>query len=268
MNGVDSQIDNFSSWHPRTVAQALAEGAELLSYSGVESPRLDAELLLCEALGVKRERLYVNYESALARQSGSNYASLLKRRREREPMAYILGHREFWSLDFRVTPDVLVPRPETEVVVEEALDQLANLEKVLKPSRPKPGFRILDLGTGSGAIAVSLAKERNDLEIWATDLSSAALEVARFNAQKHGIQEQIQFCRGDLFEPVARQKGFFHLIVSNPPYVNQQEMSDLSREVGWEPRLALDGGQDGLDFYRRIISQAHRYLVEGGVVTM
>jgi release factor glutamine methyltransferase len=179
-------------------------------------------------------------------------------------VAYITGRREFWSRDFLVTPAVLVPRPETELLVEtvvglyEAESQISDLK-----------LRILELGTGSGAIAVTLAKEIGGAEIWATDISSEALEVARSNARRHGVEEQIRFLAGSLFEPLRDRPSFFDAIVANPPYVRRDDLATLPRDVrDFEPRLALDGGPDGLDFYRRIIPEAGRYLAAAGFVAV
>ena len=268
MSSVESQISGLSHSTPVTVAQALLKGTGMLFQLGMESARLDTELLLGTALGCTREHLYVNYESTLDPADYERYLSLLLRRAQWEPMAYITGHREFWSLDFMLTPAVLVPRPETEILVEEALRQLESLEREGRPSGTKSKFRILDLGTGCGAIAVSLAKERNDLEIWATDVSSSALEIAQSNSQQHGVKEGIRFIHGELFEPLEGKMGYFDGIVSNPPYVNRREMANLPQEVQWEPRLALEAGPDGLDPYRLIIPHGHLYLKDQGFLAL
>lgn len=245
-----------------TVRQALREGAEFLSRMGAESARLDAELLLGMALGCPREKLCLNHEMALGFPVKDLYCSLLERRARREPLSYIVGRREFWSLEFYVAPEVLVPRPETEMLVEVTL----GLAKELNKNHP---IKILDLGTGSGAVAVSLAKELGDVEIWATDLSARCLEVARSNALRHGVEEKIHFLQGDLFDPVKGQLNFFDMVVSNPPYVRRRELKNLPPEVReWEPKAALDGGEDGLDFYRRIMAEGHLYLVDGGFVVL
>ncbi|MBI3001848.1 MAG: peptide chain release factor N(5)-glutamine methyltransferase [Deltaproteobacteria bacterium] len=244
-----------------TVRTALREGAEFLAGLGVPGARLDVEVLLCRVLGCGREKLYVAFESILGAGAMKQFHSLLRRRAQREPISYITGHREFWSLDFDVTPQVLVPRPETELLVEVTLGILA------KKGSPA---RILEIGTGSGAISVSLATERTDAEIWATDLSGSALEVARINARRHKVEKQIHFLQGDLFAPLGKRGfGFFGLVVSNPPYVPSAEIERLAREIHhWEPRLALDGGADGLDCYRRILGEAHRYLTEPGFLVL
>lgn len=245
-----------------TVREALRDGAEFLSRMGVDSVRLDAELLLGKALGCAKERLYLDYEVGIEAPVKDLYFSLLQRRVRREPIAYITGEREFWSLDFLVTPEVLVPRPETELLVEVTLE-------LVKKSEGNHPVKILDLGTGSGVVAVSLAKEIDDVEMWATDLSARALKVARTNAMRHGVEEKIRFLPGDAFGPVRGQTDFFNVIVSNPPYVRRGELGSLPLEVReWEPKLALDGGIDGLDFYRSITTEAPRYLAEGGFLVL
>jgi release factor glutamine methyltransferase len=244
--------------------QALRDASAVFSAAGIDSARLDAELLLTEALGVERGKLYLNRETSLDPRALERFNSLVSRRMCGEPVAYITGRREFWSRDFLVTPAVLVPRPETELLVEVALGLFAAEFQI-----SDLGLRILDLGTGSGAIAVSLAKEIAGAEIWATDISSEALEVAASNARRHGAEESIHFYRGDLFDAVAGQSGLFDVIVSNPPYVRRDEFAALPRDVrDFEPRIALDGGADGLDFYRRIVGQAARHLTARGFVAL
>lgn len=246
---------SFRAPGPR-VADVLRRAAAGLSEAGIDTARLDAEVLLMEALGWSREDLYRNPEAELQEFQAARFQGLAARRRRGEPAAYITGSREFWSLDFRVTPDVLIPRPETEHLVQTVLDLLAE--------RPGPR-RVLDLGTGSGAVAVALAKERADLEVWATDMSAAALRVARANAQQHGVAGRVHFGEGDLFAPVRGREGFFDVLASNPPYVPRGEMVRLQREVrDWEPAAALDGGVDGMDCYRRIAREGARYLRPGG----
>lgn len=249
---------------PPMLGETLRAAAALLSRAGIESARLDAELLLAEAVGCERGRLYLRYDTALGAREADLFRSLLARRMNGEPVAYITGRREFWSLDFIVTPAVLVPRPETELLVETAIGLFAAEAEI---SNLK--LKILELGTGSGAIAVSLAKEIEGAEIWATDISAPALEVARANARRHGVEGNIRFLEGDLFDPVRERAGFFDVIVSNPPYVRRGELASLAREVrDFEPRIALDGGADGLDFYRRIVAQAPRYIAAHGSVVV
>jgi len=244
-----------------TVSAALKDAAARLAAAGIESARLDAELLLAEALGIERGRLYLSYDRALDDGAVARFRSFVARRASSEPVSYIVGRREFWSLDLVVNPAVLTPRPETELLVEAAL-AFARRRLV------KDGWlRILDVGTGSGAIAVALAQEIPGAETVATDVSSEALEVARSNARRHSVERKIRFLAGDLFAPVAEM--VFDLIVSNPPYIRRSEIAALPRDVrDYEPRLALDGGADGLDYYRRIAREAPRYLSDGGFIAV
>jgi release factor glutamine methyltransferase len=215
-------------------------------------------------LGVERSKLYLNRETSLDPSALERFNSLVSRRMSGEPVAYITGRREFWSLEFLVTPAVLVPRPETELLVEVAVRRVADEFRIVGRK-----LRVLDLGTGSGAIAVALAKEIGGGEIWATDISPDAIEIARANARRHGVEEKIHFLAGDLFEPVNDHTDFFDVIVSNPPYVRRVEFVALPRDVrDFEPRIALDGGADGLDFYRRIVGQAARHLTVRGFVAL
>ena len=183
---------------------------------------------------------------------------MLERRAAREPLAYITGNKEFWSLDFIVTPAVLIPRPETELLVDLALDCAREL-----PSRQR--IKILDIGTGSGAIAVSLAKHLPESEVWAVDISAASLRVAEANAKRHNVAERIRFLQGDLLDALDQVGATFDLILSNPPYVRSAELAGLAPEIrDWEPRTALDGGVDGLDYSRRLIGAAPSHFNEGG----
>ncbi len=242
------------------VADVLQRTAARFREAGVDAPRLDAELLLMETLGWSREDLYRNPEGELQESHAERFESLVSRRVRGEPVAYITGSQEFWSLDLRVTPHVLIPRPETEHLVETVLDFLA--------SRPDP-CRVLEVGTGSGAIAVCLAKESARAEVWATDVSAPALDVARENARRHGVERRIHWLRGDLLAPVRGLPGCFDVLVSNPPYVPNGEIPRLQRDVrDWEPALALDGGADGMDFYRRIVRDGVRHVRQGGLLAV
>jgi release factor glutamine methyltransferase len=204
---------------------------------------------------MEKAALYLNIDTALNVEQEQRFRELLLRRARREPVAYITGRKEFWSLEFIVTPDVLIPRPETELLVEVVL------ERAMRYAH-ESSLKILDIGTGSGAIAICLAKELPHARITAVDISGAALKIARENSERHGVANRIEFGRGDLFEPVA---GQFEFIVSNPPYVRREELSMLPAEIlDREPLAALDGGIDGLDYYRRIIAEAYQYLEPGG----
>jgi release factor glutamine methyltransferase len=242
--------------------EALRSGALSLAQAGIPSARLDAEILLAHALGWKREQLMGAPNAPLTGAQRDNYSDLLRRRLEREPVAYILGRQEFWSLDFQVAADALIPRPETERLVEMALETAAKFS-------PARSLRILDIGTGSGAIAVSLAKELPAARIVATDVSDRALAIARANARRHRVEDRMQFLRGDLWAALNGAAEMFDLIVSNPPYLRSGEIDGLEPEVSrWEPRGALDGGLDGMEFYRRIAARAHGYLAPGGALAL
>lgn len=246
----------------KSARQFLLEAGRKLARAGVVTARLDAEVTLAHALGTTREQLVAAPNLYLSGSDIRRCEEFLCRRSAREPLAYITGRQEFWSLEFYVTPDVLIPRPETERLVEIALD-------CAREGTQDRTIKVLDIGTGSGAIAVSLAKDLPNAVVWATDISVAALKVADGNAQRHGVAERIHFVHGDLFAPVNGVPGGFDLIVSNPPYVRNAEIDTLQPEVSrWEPRGALDGGAEGLDFYRRIAAQAHVYLAQRGVVAL
>ena len=228
----------------------------LLESSGVESPRLDAECLLASLLGRDRLHLYAAAEERMPLPVFEVYRALLGRRQAREPLAYLTRTREFWSLSFAVTPAVLIPRPETETLVETALARLSELQAPI----------IADIGTGSGAIAVAVAKTLPHSRLYATDISSRALDVARENAARHGVLERITFLQGDLVEPLLCLGLAHHcdLMVSNPPYVATKELGGLPPEVRYEPLEALHGGPDGLDVHPRLIRGASTLLRPGG----
>ena len=233
-----------------SVAQLLRESTQILKSSS-QSARLDAELLLAHALGWDRSRLYGDGDSEVRGEVAEHFLSLIEERRAGRPVAQMLGSREFWSIKLSVTPDTLVPRPETELLVECCLN-------LLDADRPA---RVLELGTGTGAIAIALATERPQLKIVATDFSEPALAVARYNAASYGL-ERIDFRFGDWLSPVADEQ--FDLIVSNPPYVPDQEWMLRKYELGYEPSIALRGGRDGLMAITRIVEAAPEYLVPGG----
>jgi len=243
-----------------TVLELLNWSTNCLEDYQIENPRLNAELLLARSLNLSREGLFMNLHDQLQEREKEALERLIQRRISGEPLQYILEHQEFWSIDFKVDTRVLIPRPETELLVEQSLLILSETRFKRKPS-------VLEIGTGSGAIAIALAKERKDTFLVATDFSRDALKLAKENAKSVGVQHQIEFVNGDLFEPfrVLIKKGPFDLILSNPPYINRHEIHALAKEVkDYEPILALDGGGDGLEFYRRIISQVHFYLERGG----
>ena len=236
----------------------LADGH--LAARGVESSRLDAELLLAHALGIGRVELYTSYDRPLTAIEVDRFRELLRRRAARELAAYIVGTREFWSLALEVDRRVLIPRPETECLVEAALRAI----RAMAPARNGGGLRVLDLGTGSGAIAVALASEIAELTIVATDVSEAALEVAPKNASSHGVADRIEFRQGDLFGAL-RDDERFDAVVSNPPYCKSAEVAAMEPELReWEPAGALVSGRDGMDASARIIDGAAGFLVPDG----
>ncbi len=241
-----------------TILKLIRWTDERFRKEGFASARLDAEVLLAITLGVDRVKLYTHFDQPVRAEELARFKEMIQRRLKREPIAYITGRREFWSLSFRVTPDVLIPRPETEILVAEPLRVLSSWT----PAEGRP--QILEIGTGSGAISIALATEISSAALVATDVSEKALAVAAENAAHHQVDHCIQFLLGDLFSPLKRGTRF-HLILSNPPYISQEQFPGLPPEVrDFEPRLALDGGKDGLDFYRRFFSQVGEFLFPGG----
>ena len=236
-----------------TLAHLLAAGERALAACGVDTPRLDAEVLLADALRLGRTALYARLADTPSAARQAAFRQRLIRRARREPIAYITGKQEFWSLEFAVERDVLIPRPETELVVEIGLG--------LFGSHATDAPRIADVGTGSGCLAIALAKELPRARFWAVDRSLAALTIARRNARRHGVAARIGLWCGDLLDAAAGRSAF-DLIVTNPPYVATPSLdraAGLAPEVrDWEPRGALDGGSDGLDFYRRLLGRGSR----------
>lgn len=248
-----------------TVAKLLSWTEKYFDRLGMASPRLDAELLLAHALSCVRIDLYTGYEQLVEEQERVLFRGFVARRASFEPVAYILGKREFFSLDFDVGPKVFIPRPETETLVDRVLAVLR--EKEAGGESP----RILDLGTGSGCIAVSLAHELRNAQVTAVDISPDALELARKNAVRHDVADRIRFLTGDLFEPLQREgtSERFDVIVSNPPYVSPLEYEGLMRDVrDFEPELALldRRDHDGLGYYRLIAQGARECLRDGALL--
>lgn len=240
-----------------TVQRVLGWMTGDLSALGVSSPRLDSELLLSHALGCDRVRLYMDMQRPLDRDELTAVRALVQRRRRREPVAYILGQREFYMRPFAIDSAVLVPRPETEVLVDRALEAL-----------PSGAARALDLCTGSGVVAITLALERPVLEVDATDISDAALEVARRNAERHGVPDRVRFHAGDLFGALAEPRRYA-LLTANPPYVRDDEWSALAPEITQhEPRTALLAGPDGLYVIKRLCAEADAWLEPGGALLL
>ncbi len=249
-----SQPSSTPSAQPWTIRRVLEWTTGHLQKNGSETPRLEAEILLAHARKCKRIELYTNYDLELTDAVRATMRDLVNRRAKREPVAYLVGYREFFSLEFHVTADVLIPRPETETLVMEAI----------AVAKPLPTPAVLDLCTGSGCVAVAITKHCPTATITATDISPAALTIANENAARHKVIERVSFHEGDLFAPLASDQ-LFDVIVSNPPYIPSAEIATLDADVQqYEPRLALDGGGDGLDIIRRILVDAKAYLEPGG----
>ena len=239
-----------------TIGSMLKWSEQYFGSHGAETPRLDAEVLLSHLLGEKRIYLYVHFDQPLTADELAKYKELVKRRTSGEPVAYICGEKEFMGLAFKVTPSVLVPQPDTETLVEAAIERL----------RGKNSPRIADICTGSGAIAIALAHYLPESSIVATDISADAVSIAKENAETLGLSERVQFFEGDLLAPLTGET--FDAIVSNPPYIPDADIESLPREVRAEPRLALDGGADGLDFYRRLLGESATLLNDGGFLAV
>jgi release factor glutamine methyltransferase len=256
---------------PMELRGALRTGISQLREKQVASYTLAAELLLLHVLGRDRAWLYAHPEEPIDSQQLETFLSLISRRGNGEPTQHLTGKQEFWSLEFDVTPDVLIPRPETEHVIEVALDRLALRE--LRAGRPQKtngeGFLIADIGTGSGCLAIALAKELPAATIYATDISPAALVVAHRNAVAHGAEKRIRFLESDLSQPLAADganESAFDLVVSNPPYIPSRDANTLAREVrDHEPAVALYGGDEGYELYAGLIALAERHLKPGGI---
>jgi release factor glutamine methyltransferase len=243
-----------------TIQRLLTWVTDYLTQKGVDSPRLSAELLLSNVLGLKRIELYTQYNKVVAQEQLDRLRDLVKRAGQHEPVAYLVGRTEFYSIEFEVTPDCLIPRPETELLVQRSIEFL----------RKRTGPQLVcDLCTGSGVIAVAIAKNVPDAKVVATDISEAALAVAARNIEKHKLAERIELRHGDLFDPLVPQLDQFDLIACNPPYVSAAEYEALDRNVkDYEPRIALYAGQDGLDLYRRIAEKVDQFLKPDGLLLL
>jgi release factor glutamine methyltransferase len=242
-----------------TIRQAIRDAERRLGQKGFSSPGLDAEILLAFCLGMERTGIFRDMDRPVAPWEMQSFSDLVERRLRGEPVAYIVGRKEFWSLDLKVSPAVLVPRPETEILVQVVLDTARRLGTAAP--------RILEIGTGSGAISIAVASEWPGAEITVTELSAAALEVARENVKKLlGQESRIAFVQGDLYEGA---EGVFDIVCSNPPYISDAEYATLAREVAlYEPREALVAGPEGTEFHRRIAEGARDRLKPGGWLVM
>jgi release factor glutamine methyltransferase len=243
-----------------TVRRLLEWTTPFFTRKGVDSPRLSAELLLAHVLSVPRIKLYTDYERVLAPEQLDAYRDLVKRAADEEPVAYLTGRAHFFNLEFEVSRDVLIPRPDTETLVENAIQLLRKEAGFEKP-------RILDLCTGSGCIAAAIAHNIKDAVVTATDISERAVAIARKNLERLGLAERVIVEQGDLFEPLTKMvdRQPFHAIVANPPYIATGKIPALDRSVrDYEPMSALDGGPDGLAVHRRILIAAPQHLISGG----
>ncbi len=250
---------------PWTVQRLLAWTREHFQRNRIESPRLCAEILLAHALQCERIRLYTRFEEVPGEEALTRFRALVREAAAGRPIAYLIGTKEFFSLPFEVTPDVLIPRPETEILVERTIDLVRKSAPLVRS--------ILDLGTGSGCIAVSLARHLPEVRLSASDVSPPALELARRNAKRHGVAERIEWRAGDLFAPWRDGESgaptMFDAIVSNPPYVATAPGTPLAQDVrAFEPHVALFAGPDGLDLIRRIAAEAPAHVAPGGHLLM
>ena len=236
----------------------VQKGIQQLEQAGVDAPRKDAELMLMQAWDVSQTDLIIRGQDEVPEDVVSQFNQLLERRLKREPLAYILGKKAFWKDEFIVSEDVLVPRPETEHLIEMVLKYRPNQQQ---------NYMMADMGTGSGCIAVTLAKEYTSSEVMACDISDKALAIAKSNAGRLGVLERMGFYQGDLYQALP-DGAQFDVIVSNPPYVSQDEMHDLEAELSFEPRFALTDEADGLSLLKQLLDDAHVYLKEGGLLVL
>lgn len=241
-----------------TIINLLQRTTSFFDSQGIESPRLDAELLLAAALGMTRIDLYLRHDQPLDSDELDRYRDLVKRRKNREPVAYILGEKAFWTLDLAVGPGALIPRPETECLVEAVL-------AFLKDRDAQASGRFLDLGTGSGAIALALAQSCPAARGAAVDASLGALALADANRRRHHLEDRVALLAGNWLDSFSPVKARFDVIVSNPPYIPSAQIDLLQPEIArYEPRAALDGGADGLDCIRHLVARAAAFLAPGG----
>jgi release factor glutamine methyltransferase len=241
-----------------TVRDALDWTVEHFERKGIDGPRRSAEWLLSAATGLSRIELYAHFDRPLSEGERAAYRASIERRAAGEPLQYVTGEMPFRHIVLKVRPGVFIPRPETEVLVDEVLTALEGVEDPI----------VVDLCTGSGAIAVSVAHERPDARVYATEIVPETAEVARENAERCGVADRVTVLTGDLFGPLpAELRGNVHAVASNPPYIPTPDLADLPAEVGgFEPRVALDGGADGLETVRRIVADARSWLVPGGAL--
>lgn len=242
-----------------TIGKILKWTEEYFAKAGIDTPRLDGEVLLCHVLNKERIHLYVHFDQPLNPSELAQYKEYIRQRVRHKPVAYIVGHKDFMGLDFKVTEDTLIPRPDTEILVEAVISRLK--------TTGDNGGTIADIGTGTGAICLSLLNYLSSLKAVTVDISEKALEVARDNAQRLGLSDRIEFFQGDLLEPIKNRK--FIAIVSNPPYIPEGDIAGLEPDVkDFEPVSSLAAGADGLDCYRRLVAEAGELLEDGGFLAM
>ena len=245
------------------IRHALRWGVVCLNDSGVDTPKLDAEVLLMHSLNIDRNKLYLLSDTILNLKQKERYRECIERRSKREPVAYITGHKEFRSLDFKLTKAVLVPRPETEILIDETLEEYG------KKKDKRSLTKILELGTGSGIVAVSLAKEIEHIKLVATDISLEILQLAQKNAHLHNVDDKISFFVGDFLKAIKHKRNPFDFIVSNPPYLSKSDWEHAQPEIReHEPPDSLFGGEDGMDFYRTIIPETSSLLCKDGCLIL
>ena len=241
------------------IKEVLANTEKYFKKNNIDNPRLDAEVLLAELLDMERIKLYVNFDYPLKDDEITKYREMIKLRAKRIPVAYIIGHKEFMSLDFYVNKNVLLPRPETEILVEYLIDYFdeKDMEKI----------NIVEVGTGSGAIIVSLGHYLKNSRILGIEIDKKAIEVTRKNIERYSLDDRLKVSQGDLLNPlIKREIKNLDLVVSNPPYISEKEMETLPPEVKKEPKKALYGGKDGLKFYKELIPQARQVLKDEGMI--
>ncbi|MGA7564252.1 MAG: peptide chain release factor N(5)-glutamine methyltransferase [Desulfobaccales bacterium] len=267
------KADSQPAW---TIVELLRWTTAHFTEKGVSEPRASAEVLLAHVLNLSRLGLYLHYDQPLSTEELARFKALMLRRRQGEPVAYLTGHKEFWSLDFKVRPGVLIPRPETEILVASALEaartmvglELGVREPRISASGEETALWGLEVGVGSGAVVVALARELPQMAWLALDLSETSLSVARDNARRHGVADRLRLLRGDLLTGL-HPGPHFALVVANLPYVPRAQWEKLPREIrDYEPQQALRGGEDGLELIRTLAQEAHRYLRPGGCLAL
>jgi release factor glutamine methyltransferase len=246
-----------------TILEALIRATEILRENKIDNPRSTTEIFLSSVLNLKRVELYLNKDRILTQQENEKFNSYLQQRISGKPIQYVTGEVGFFGLEFKIDPRAMIPRPETEVLVSEIVKEFKKTKKEFDP------LKVVDIGTGSGVIAITLAKELANSLIYATDISKDALELAKENAERNDVEQRIEFIYGDLFEPLI-EKNFensIDCVVSNPPYVKDSELGKLDKEIrDYEPKVALLSGEDGIGFHKKITEGAVTYLKSGGLL--